>query len=406
MRFTTGNVRALALPAGKKEAIFWDDDVGGLGVRLRAGGSKVWVFQYKLGEKNRRMTLGSATALDVGKARETAKDLYAKVRLGQDPQGEKIKSRIEAAETFKAVADEFLACKQVQVRPGSYVGMQHHLLVHARSLHHLQLGKIERRDVAQTVGIVTKNAGLPTGNRVRSTLSSMFAWAVAQGRLEHNPVVGTVPNKEKPRQRVLKPHELRLIWSALGSDQYGAIVKLLALTGQRLGEIAGLRWSEIHGDVVELPAERVKNGEPHTIPISQAAGAILAAQPRRVGSDGKLRDLIFGFADGPFGGWSVCKKRLDQAIAETAGQPLAPWVIHDLRRTAATYMAEIGIQPHIVEAILNHTGGHKGGVAGIYNKASYEPEKRIALSRWAEHLITIVEGREQPSTVTAFRRPA
>jgi integrase len=367
------------------------------------------VFQYKLGGKQRRMTLGSVTAIDVGKARETAKDLYAKVRLGQDPQGEKIKSKIEAAETFKAVAEEFLAYKQAELRPGSYEGTRHHLMVHARSLHHLQLGKVDRRDVAQTVGVVTKNAGIPTGNRVRSTLSTMFAWAVAQGRLQHNPVIGTVPNKgEKPRERVLKPYELRLIWNALPQqNQYSSIVKLLMLTGQRLNEIAGLCWTEIHGDVIELPAARVKNGKPHTLPVSRAAGEILAAQPRRAESDGKLRDLIFGYADGnPYGGWSFRKRQLDKAIAKAAG-PLVPWCLHDLRRTAVTGMADLGIAPHVVEAAINHISGHKGGVAGVYNKSTYAPQVRAALEAWGNHVMTIVEGREQQtSNVMAFRQPA
>jgi len=157
MRFTTANVRALAIPADRSEVIYWDDLVPGLGVRLRAGGSKVWIFQYKLGRrKTRRMTLGAVTASDAGKIRTTASDLYRRVKAGEDPQGQKIKSKIEAAETFKAVVGEFLAYKQAELRPGSHVGVTHHLMVHARPLHPLQLGKIDRRDVAQTIGIVTK----------------------------------------------------------------------------------------------------------------------------------------------------------------------------------------------------------------------------------------------------------
>jgi integrase len=409
MRFTTANVRALAIPADRSEVIYWDDLVPGLGVRLRAGGSKVWIFQYKLGRrKTRRMTLGAVTASDAGKIRTTASDLYRRVKAGEDPQGQKIKSKIEAAETFKAVVGEFLAYKQAELRPGSHVGVTHHLMVHARPLHPLQLGKIDRRDVAQTIGIVTKKAGIPTGNRFRSTLSSLFAWAVAQGRLEHNPVIGTVPNKgEKPRERTLKPYELRLIWNALpDGDQYGSIVKLLMLTAQRLREVAGLCRSEVHGDVIELPAERVKNGLPHTIPITGPVGAILAAQPRRVGADGKLRDLFFGYADGPYGGWSHRKRQLDKAIAKAAGQALAPWVLHDLRRTAVTGMADLGIPPHVIEAAVNHVSGHKGGIAGIYNKATYDGPKRQALEAWGQHIMAIVEGREQPSNVMAFRQPA
>jgi integrase len=353
------------------------------------------------------MPLGSVTAIDVGKARETAKDLYARVRLGQDPADEKIKAKGEATKTFKAAAEDFLAYKQTELRPGSLVGVTHHLLVHCRSLHHLSFNKIIRSDVAQTVGIVTRNAGIPTGNRVRSTLSSLFAWAVAQGRIENNPVIGTVPNKgERPRQRLIKAHELKLIWAALGDDQYSSIVKLLACTGQRLREISGLRWSEIHGDQIELGASRTKNGKPHIVPISRAVGAILAAQPQRVGSDGKVRDLIFGFADGPYGGWSHRKRQLDKAIARIAGRPIEPWCHHDLRRMAVTGMADdLAVAPHIVEAAVNHTSG-RSSVASVYNKATHTREVRAALEAWGNYVMEIVEGRDQPSNVTAFRRPA
>jgi integrase len=394
MKLTATTVRSLVLPAGKTDHVEWDDDVSGFGVRIREGGSRSFVFQYKLGTKNRRMSLGSITAGDIGNARETAKNLYAKVRLGQDPQGEKVKSRIAAAETFKAAAEEFLSYKQTELRRGSYVGMRHHLMVHARALHHLQLAKIDRRDIANAVGAVTKNAGLVTANRTRSSLSSMFAWAIGQGRLDLNPVVGTVPNKgEKPRERLLTPEELCLIWNALANDHYGSIVKLLALTAQRAN------------DMIELPAARVKNGKPHTIPISQAVGAIIEAQPRRVGPDGELRDQIFGFGNGPFSGWSACKERLDRNIAEAAGGSLVAWRIHDLRRTAITGMANLGIAPHVVEAIANHVSG-RSAVANIYNRSSYDREKRPALEAWAGYVTMIVGGREQQSNVMAFRQPA
>jgi integrase len=407
MKLSANKVRSLTLSSGKAEEIIFDDDVAGFGVRIREGGSKTYVYQYKLGEKNRRMSLGSVTAIDLGKARDTAKDLYAKVRLGQDPQGEKIKSKIEAAETFKAIAEEYLARRQDELRPGSYVGVQHHLMVHARTLHHLQLGKIDRRDIAQTIGIVTKNAGLVTGNRVRSTLSSLFAWTVAQGRLQHNPVIGTVPNKgERSRDRVLNSQELRAIWSALADDDFGRIMRLLLLTGCRREEIARLRWSEVHGDTIELAGERTKNGNLHSIPLSQAAYAIIEAQPRRTGADGKPRDLIFGESTGPFSGWSGCKKRLDQRIAEAVGKPLAPWRVHDLRRSTVTGMADIGIAPHIIEAAINHISGHKRGVAGIYNRSTYAREVRAALEAWSNHVMAIIEGRDQQSNVTTFRRPA
>jgi integrase len=113
--------------------------------------------------------------------------------------------------------------------------------------------------------------------------------------------------------------------------------------------------------------------------------AILAARPRRPG-----RDLIFGDRQGPFSGWSQAKRRLDANIIRQAEAPLQPWTLHDLRRTAVTGMVELGIAPHVVEAVVNHVSGHKGGVAGIYNRASYAGEKRAALDRWVQHVERVV----------------
>jgi integrase len=401
MKLTAVKVRSLALPTGKPEAIFWDDDVSGFGVRLREGGSRNFVFQYKLGDKQRRMALGSVAALDFSKARDTAKDLYARVRLGQDPAGEKAHAKVKAAETFEAVAALYLARQRAELRPHSYVEVERHLLVHAKPLHRLQLVKIARRDIAMVTAAVTNNSGAVTGNRARASMSAFFNWCLGEGLAENNPVLGSNRNEERPRERLLSPTELKLVWTHVeGMGDYTAIVRLLALTGARANEIAALRRPEICDDAIVLPGERTKNHRPHLIPLSQAARAIIDAQPRRTNGDGKLRDLVFGLGSGPFSGWSTCKERLDQRIEEAAGK-IPDWRIHDLRRAAATGMAEIGVQPHIVEAVLNHVSGHKAGVAGVYNLATYEVEKRGALNRWAEHLLAIVENRE--SNVTSLQ---
>ena len=340
------------------------------------------------------MNLGAVSAISFGKTRETAKDLYARVRLGQDPASEKAEARIKAAETFAAVAARFLEYKRTRLRPRSYPDVERHLLVHAKALHGLQLAKIERRDIATVIAAVADNSGAVTGNRVRTSLSTFFSWAMMYGLIEGNPVAGTARNREHSRERVLDPVELRAIWNNLADDHYGAIVKLLALTGQRAGEIAALRWSEIHGNTVVLPSDRTKNHRVHVVPLSAAARAILEAQPRRTNAAGRERDLIFGHGEGAFSGWSKAKGELDARITAVIGKPLPHWTPHDLRRTAATQMAELGVQPHVIEGVLNHVSGHRAGVAGIYNRASYEREKTIALDLWADRLMAIVEGRE------------
>jgi integrase len=219
---------------------------------------------------------------------------------------------------------------------------------------------------------------------------------MTQGLIDHNPVIGTLKNPERSRDRVLAPAELRIIWNSLADDHFGAIVKLLMLTGQRAAEVSELRWSEVDLDknIILLPAQRTKNGRAHQLPMSSGVREIIVAQPRRVTSDGRMRDLIFGIAAGPFSGWSKSKQTLDARIAAAAGNPLPDWRIHDLRRSFATHAVEIGIAPHIIEATLNHVSGHKAGVAGIYNRASYLSEKKQALALWAEHLLAVIEGRE------------
>jgi integrase len=404
MKLTATEVRKLNLEHGATEAIVFDDEIRGFGVRLRAGGSRNYIYQYKVGAKHRRLTLGSVQAVDFGAARDTAKDLYAKVRLGGDPAGEKKHARAKATETFDAIVKLYLDHQKLELRPSSYANLKHHLNTHAKVLHRLQLEKITKRDVASCIAAIKINSGIVISNRVRSSLSGFFAWAIGEGLIESNPVIGTNRSEEKSRDRVLNFAELRLIWNALPDDHYGAIIKLLMLTGQRAGEIAGLRWSEIKENTFVLPPHRTKNKSEHLVPLSSAASDIIAAQPKRTTPDGKPRDLIFGYSSGPFSGWSGCKEALDAHIAEKAEKPLPHWTVHDLRRSFATHAAGIGIQPHIVEAVLNHISGYRAGVAGIYNRATYEPEKRIALDRWAEHLIAIVEGRE--SNVTPIRRPA
>ena len=134
------------------------------------------------------------------------------------------------------------------------------------------------------------------------------------------------------------------------------------------------------------------------MPIAPVVQSILAG-PERLEGD----EFVFGRRQGrPFRGWGVCKAALDQSIKDT-GAKIEHWTHHDLRRTMATRMAESGTAPHIIEAVLNHISGHKAGVAGIYNRASYEPQKRIALEKWAEHLAALVSGKH-PAKVVKLNR--
>ena len=143
-----------------------------------------------------------------------------------------------------------------------------------------------------------------------------------------------------------------------------------------------MRWSEIDLDaeVFTMSAERTKNKRSHSVPLSMQALDILRTTPMRAN-----RDLLFGEGKGSFSGWSRSKQRLDQRSG------VGDWTLHDLRRSAVTGMAELGCQPHVIEAVVNHVSGHKAGVAGIYNRATYAAEKRVALQMWADHHLSVVE---------------
>jgi integrase len=264
------------------------------GVRVRAGGSKTWVIQYKVGARHRRMPLGSVGTLDMGKARATAKDLLAAVRLGRDPFAEKIEMRAKTAETFGALLPRYLARQRARLKPRTLQETERHLQVNARPLHARPVRSIDRRVVAAMIAEIAESSGPVAANRVRASLSAYFNWLLREGLLlDSNPVSYTNRQPEKGvRERVLKSEEIWEIWHALEQDQYGDIVKLLALTGARRDEIGGLRWSEVDLDraLITSPSQRTKNKRPHEIRLSSAVVTILAAQPRRLLPDGSPRE--------------------------------------------------------------------------------------------------------------------
>jgi integrase len=395
MKLTAKTTVAAKLPAGKTDLIHFDDALPGFGYRLRLGsGNEVrrsWVVQYRRAGATRRLLLGSAEVLNADRARTAAKEILAKVALGEDPQADKIARRAQDEHTLRAVAENYLAAKAKVVRPNTYRELERFLTgPHFKPLHSMAIDQITRRDVAARVAKITTESGSPCAANARAALSALYAWALGHGLVEINPVVGTIaPERAQSRERVLIDAEIVAIWRASGDDDIGRIIKLLILTAQRRSEIGGMRWSEIDMDssMWTLPAARAKNHRAHTLPLPAMALDIIATVPRMVS-----RDQLFGErAASGFTRWSEAKGDLDSRLADT----VQPWTLHDLRRSAATKMGDIGVQPHIVEQVLNHASGHKRGVAGIYNKSPYANEVSAALALWADHVRALVEGSER-----------
>ena len=377
MRLTRPGVSRLVLPPGKTEQIVFDESLPGFGIRIRAGGKRTWIAQYRVGRQQRRATIGSVETVDLEDARKRAKEILAKVQLGGDPQTEKAETRARTALTLGSVAAAYLErYAKDRLRPKTLADTRRYLRVSWKALHDIPLSKIDRKLVAANLGDIAGASGKITANRARASLSAVFSWAMREGIAEANPVIGT--NRaadEVSRERVLSDEELRAVWRACRDDDYGRIVRLLMLTGQRREEVGGLAGAEIDliGRRWSIPRERTKNRLSHEVPLSSLAMGLVTSGPAAV-----RQGLVFGEGQGPFQGWSKAKAALDRRIAQ-GGVRLAPWRLHDLRRTVATRMAELGVLPHVVEAVLNHISGHRAGVAGIYNRDRTETR---SVGRW------------------------
>jgi integrase len=406
LKLDAKTISALALPKGRADEICWDAELEGFGLRLRrrsdGGTLRNWVAQYRANSHTRRATIGNADKITPTQARDAARKLLARVELGHDPQAEKAAKRQQDTRTVRATVAAYLEAKQSELRPASLRVSRLYLTgSYFKALHPLAVGAVTRADVAACVrAIVHKHSG-PTAAAARRALSALFAWSIAEGLLGDgaNPVDGSHrPDDPTPRDRVLTDAELVAIWNAADPDsEYGRIVRLLMLLGARASEVGGMRWSELDldADTWTLPAERSKNHRAHTVALPPAALDIIEAVPR---TD---RDHLFGARAGAgFTSWPWHKEQIDRRLADAA----KPWRVHDLRRTVATRMADIGIEPHVIEAALNHYSGHRRGVAGIYNRSSYEGAVAAALERWADHLNGLVSGKKPATVVKLHRR--
>ena len=391
------------LPA---RSIVWDTKVTGFGARKQRAEGGV---HYVLKAKNRWHTIGRHGApFTVEMARAEAQRLLGLIVSGKDP-------RPASSENLGSVIELFLSRRKPVMKSSSFWNVSHHLQGHAKSLHRYGLHEVNRRNIAELLAKVEQGSGPASRNRMRSSLSALFSWCIAEGLCEVNPVTGTGKADEGgSRERVLTKDEIVKLWRTLVGHQHCHfldIVHLLLLTGQRKNEIGELRWSEVDFDarVLRLPATRVKNNRDHIVHLSDPAIRILRIRhfESRGGPpsthilancDPTSRNVIVRKrsrehdADRVFLGfsWTREKARLDAAMK------IAPYRIHDIRRSVATWIGELGFAaPHVIETVLNHVSGHRAGVAGIYQRARYEKECRDALDRWAEWIIALAG--ERPS---------
>jgi integrase len=432
-----------------KDRVIWDAELPRFGVRVTPAGKRLYIVQYRakpapgVPSATRKVGIGEhdGKLWNVTKARAQARKVLGAVDAGGDPVAERIAqaaaealAKAEAAglaadaaalaqarerDRFEAVAERYIAASLAGKKSGREFAR--HLRrgpIDAWQGRHI--AAIRRVDVRDLLDEIAKRS--PASARLTyATLRGLFGWCIEREIIEISPCDHIkAPPRPPARDRVLSEDELRAVWQGANGLGYpfGPILKLLMLTGQREAEVAGMSWDEIDLEAAtwNLPKERTKNGRAHAVDLSLEAVEIIEALPR-------VGDLLFPARNAParkhvrlegengprpVAGFSAAKRILDgdvrrktKADLPTAG--LAPWRIHDLRRTAATGMAGMGFPPHVVERVLNHASGVNGGLVGVYQRHEYRTERKTALEAWGNRVAAIVSGEALPSNVRKLR---
>ena len=392
----------------------WDADLSGFG--LRAGKSSVSYFvEYRLGgrgTKNQRMSIGKHGVLTPDEARKLAKEELGKVARGDDVAQAKKEAREKlTGQTLKDAMERFLASNK---RTGRYwVHKQARLLgKDMEPLHGRPVASIKRSDVLAVIDKV-KARSEAAARLLFVDLRPFFKWAVERELMETNPAAEMKPPAAAiKRDRVLEDHEVKAFWEAASdvSWPFASIYKLLLLTGARREEVAGMSWSELDLDagIWFLPGARTKNKRDHRIPLSrQAIGLLdrLGISAIKAGFGYEDGDLVFSTkGHSAPSGFSKAKKVLDAKMKAILGARFKDWRIHDLRRTCATGMENLGIDTRVVETALNHISGTKAGIVGVYQRADHRDAVAAAFRAWGSHVLGIVGAEAPASNVVAMRR--
>ncbi|MCZ7652122.1 MAG: tyrosine-type recombinase/integrase [Thermoanaerobaculia bacterium] len=373
-RLTDLVCRQLRLAPGKNRAEVTDSEPHGLALRLSGSGLKTWWLRYGPIGSQRRYRLGQYPAMRLDAAREAARALLAQVDQGSDPQGERRADRL--AETFGELATDWLAQAQRRKRPRSYAEDVRKLKVEVLpSWEKRRLESLRRRDVLHLLERIATERGGVCSNRTRSLIHAIFAYGVRQELLEANPA-SSVPklHVERPRERVLTRSEVAALWRALDSEHpvVASAWRLILLTAQRPGEVQSMRWDDLtrgegSNSWWQLRGTVAKSGTGHRVPLSNLAVSVIESLRPLTGST----PWVLSYRQGKqLGNLAKSTPR----IISRAGLP--HFTPHDLRRTAATWLGELGFRPDLIDTLLGHTLSR---ITRTYNRATYDPEKRQAV---------------------------
>jgi integrase len=380
-----------ALPTAQSDVVYWDAGYPGFGVKVTPKGRKVFIVLYRAGgagSKLRKYTIGPYGRVTLHQARVTAHKVFAAKLEGRDPAAEKREAkRRVVADQVEDLLESFIAQRLAQNRSAREISRLLRREVGkpwaGRSIH-----AISKRDVVEVVSAIEQRGAPAAANKTLKSLKTFLRWCVGRAVLDQSPAEGVpLPAKEVARDRVLNDQELAKVILAARQMEgpYGRIVELLALTGQRREEVAGMKWDEpdLAQRIWTLPKSRTKNAKEHVVHLSGQAMALL----QRADKNGPFVFSVLGSK--PFQEFSKGKRRLDRLSGVTA------WRLHDLRRTCVSGIARLGIAPHVADKILNHQAGTISGVAAVYQRHEFFSERRQALELWGAHIGQLLEEKSQ-----------
>lgn len=413
-RLTDQRIRALKFDGERKE--YWAPAAEGRGVLgIRVGPrSKTFVFSYRFAGKARRMTLGEFPRMSLAEANAKVGDARHLLDQGQDPGRTGIEARREeqAAETMQQLCLDYLADPKTAAQ--RTVSEMQRIINHdiLPALSNKKAKDVKRRDITRLLDSIVKRGSPIMANRVRAILHRMFAWAVAKGLVESSPVFGTEhPSNERVRERALSAMEIATLWQGISEssmeDRIKRATKLLLVTLQRRSEVVGMHESELdrRAALWTIPASRTKNATEQLVPLTSLALELIGPAPdekslkaepllgyvfHRMLKDGRIRE--------PFHANALSHAMRDlfhprkyRGRERRKPLPLAKCRPHDLRRTGATMLREMGLPREDVGLVLNHRDSSV--TARHYDKYRGLPEKQRALSRWDGRLRNIIAGR-------------
>jgi integrase len=392
-KLTSAFVKSAAADTGAERTVFWDSTLPSFGLMVTSGGHRSYIAQYRHKGRSRRYTIGAAAKLDLDKARRSARAILGKVADGEDPADEKRKAAESDRNSFKAVAERYLARDGSKLRTADRRGATLERLIFPK-LGAKQIDDISRLDIVHLLDGIEDERGPAMANQVLAIIRKIMNWHAIRGESFRTPIVpGMARQQQGERTRILSDEELQRAWTTAESypGPWGQIIRFLLLTACRRSEAAGMLWSEISDGLWTIPPERYKTGEAVTLPLSTAATKVLAELPRFANSD-----LVFTTSGRvPICGFSVFKLKFDFVCG------VRDWTIHDLRRTARSLLSRTGVNADVAERCLGHV---IGGVRGTYDRHKYLEEMKHAFEALASLIERIVH--PQPNVIAIERNSA